>query len=162
MKEKERKGKKRKGLKIDPVGNGTVLDRIKAGQSLNVLHVIGIKKGTTLGFVMNVDSKKMGKKDIIMIEGVELDPEQVNKIALISPDTTINIIRNSQVAEKVKVKLPEKIIGLIKCPNLKCVTNATEPEPKEPVIPKAIIEGSQIICFYCEEIIKNVAEQIIY
>ncbi len=156
------KGKEKKGLKIDPVRNGTVLDRIKAGQALNALNIAGIKSSTaiTLGFVMNVDSKKLGKKDIIMIEGVELSPEQVNKIALISPETTINIIRNSQVIKKIKVKLPEKIIGLIKCPNLNCVTNATE--PKEPVVPKALIEGNQIICFYCEQIIDDVVKHIIY
>ncbi|MDD1741301.1 MAG: aspartate carbamoyltransferase regulatory subunit, partial [Methanothrix sp.] len=71
-----------KGLKVKPINNGTVIDHIAGGQALNVLKILGIYGTTdaTLSVVMNVDSRKLGKKDIVKVEERELLEEEVNRI----------------------------------------------------------------------------------
>ncbi len=152
----------KKELKVSPIGNGTVIDHITAGQALNVLKILGIHAGTdaVLSVIMNVRSNKMGKKDIVKIENRELRREEVDKIALIAPNATINIIRNYEVVEKRKVFLPKVIEGILRCANPNCISNARE----EPVVPKFITvsENPPIFrCFYCERIVENAAEYLI-
>jgi aspartate carbamoyltransferase regulatory subunit len=116
-------------LLIRKIENGTVIDHITAGYALEVLHILGIKgrEGNVISIAMNVPSKKLGKKDIVKIEDRELSPGEVDRIALISPNATINIIRDFLVAEKKRVNLPEVIIGIVKCPNPACISNGKEP-----------------------------------
>ena len=82
-------------LYVKKIKNGTVIDHISAGYALDVLKILNIKgkESNTVGVVMNVQSKNIEKKDMVKIEGRELKPEEVDKIALISPNATINIIR---------------------------------------------------------------------
>ncbi|HRW82909.1 MAG TPA: aspartate carbamoyltransferase regulatory subunit, partial [Methanothrix sp.] len=79
-------------LRVTPIGNGTVIDHIPAGQALNVLKILGIDRTTeaTISVLMNVTSKRSGKKDIVKVEDRELEEEEVNKISLIAPGATIN------------------------------------------------------------------------
>ena len=88
----------KKELKVPRIKNGTVIDHITAGNAVKVLHILGIPKTTssTVSVAMNVKSK-LGKKDIVKVENRELDPKEVDKIALIAPKATINIIRNYEV-----------------------------------------------------------------
>ena len=82
-----------KGLLISPIENGTVIDHITAGEALNVLRIIGIT-GTTqesISVATNVESGKIGFKDIVKIKNRELRKEEVDKIALIAPRASINI-----------------------------------------------------------------------
>jgi len=106
-------------LRVQKIKDGTVIDHITQGNALNVLRILGItgKEGNIVSIVMNVPSRKLGKKDIVKIEGRELNPREVNMIALIAPKATINIIRDYQVIEKRKVKLPKVIKGIVKCIN---------------------------------------------
>jgi len=112
-------------LLVRKIKDGTVIDHIPAGNALNVLKVLGItgKEGFRISIVMNTDSVKLGKKDIIKIEGREVNMDEVNIIALIAPTATINIIREYKVAKKEKVKVPEHIEGIIRCANPNCITN---------------------------------------
>ncbi|MBS7649844.1 MAG: aspartate carbamoyltransferase regulatory subunit [Candidatus Bathyarchaeia archaeon] len=116
-------------LYVKKIRNGTVIDHISAGYALDVLKILNItgKEGNTVGVVMNVPSKQLGKKDIVKIEGGELKPEYVDKIALIAPKATINIVREYDVVEKKKVSLPRSIKGIIKCGNPSCISNYNEP-----------------------------------
>lgn len=141
-----------KELKIEPICNGTVIDHITSGQALNVLKILGITDAykAVLSVAMNVPSKNMKSKDIVKIEDRELASEEVDKIALIAPNATINIIRDYEVIEKHKVKLPDEIEGIIKCSNPNCISN-----DREPVSPKFILHGKnplQFRCFYCDRI----------
>jgi len=126
----------KKELKIVPIKNGTVIDHITAGQALNVLKILEINGRTdaVVSVVINVRSKKMGRKDIVKVEDRELKPDEVDKIALIAPNATINIIQDSEVAGKHKVYLPESIEGIIRCANPNCISN----EEKEPVMSKFV------------------------
>lgn len=138
-------------LKVRPIKNGTVIDHIAGGQALNVLKILGISRTTeaTLSVVMNVQSKKEGKKDIVKVEDRELKEEEVNRIALIAPHATINIIRNYMVADKRHVDLPDEIVGVVRCQNPSCISNTKEPiesrmrvKAKNPVL---------LRCLYCEQ-----------
>lgn len=149
-------------LRVKPIKEGTVIDHIKPGKALKVLKILGITEehGDIVSIVMNVPSQKLGKKDIIKLENVFLDRETVNKIALISPMATINIIKDYRVIEKYIVEPPEEIVGIVRCQNPRCITNSKEPiTPKFRVISK---EPITIRCHYCsrvmteEEIEKNI------
>jgi aspartate carbamoyltransferase regulatory subunit len=148
----------KKELKIVPIENGTVIDHIAAGQALNVLKILGIRATTdaVLSVVMNVRSKQMGRKDIVKVEDRELKPEEVDKIALIAPRATINIIRDSEVVAKHQVFLPTTIEGIIRCANPNCISNAE----REPVISRFSTAGENPLrfrCYYCERMIEDVA-----
>lgn len=149
-----------KELKIQPIKNGTVIDHITAGNAVKVLHILGIPKGSssTVSVAMNVNSK-YGKKDIVKVENRELDPYEVDKIALIAPKATINIIRDYEVAEKYKVKLPEEVIGIVRCSNPTCVSNSREPVKSRFIVLKK--DPIQIKCYYCEREPEDIAERII-
>jgi len=140
-----------KELLVRKIENGTVIDHIPAGNALNVLKILGIQgsEGLRIAIVMNVESKKLGRKDIVKIENRELHPEEVNMIALIAPTATINIIRSYSVVKKVKVKLPETIENIVKCSNPNCITNQTREyaKPKFKVVSK---EPLILQCVYCE------------
>ncbi len=152
---KIRKVDEEEGMRVRKIKNGTVIDHINPSQSLNVLRIIGIDsnyKKTTVTVAMNVPSRKMGLKDIVKVEGIELSEEEVNKIALISPNATINIIRDYKVVEKRKVKLPDIVEGVIKCANRNCITNS------EKVQTKFYVESRNPIklrCYYCERIMEE-------
>jgi len=148
-------------LHVSKIRNGTVIDHITGGHALDVVKILGItgQEKKVITIAINVPSKLFKRKDIVKIEGGELNPQEVHKIALLAPHATINIIRNYKVAEKHKVKLPPLIEGIIKCANPACISNSNEPvtsrfyvESEDPLLLK---------CHYCGYIIekKNVLQQ---
>ena len=116
-------------LRVRKIRNGTVIDHITDGMALKVLKILGIsgEENNVVSIVMHVPSEKIGRKDIVKIEGKELDPKEVDKISLISPSATINIVRDYKIIKKEKVKLPEVIEGFPRCVNPNCITNSGEP-----------------------------------
>ena len=136
-------------LFVKKIQNGTVIDHISAGYSLDVLKILNItgKEDNTVGVVMNVPSKHLGKKDIVKIEGGELKPEDVDKIALISPKATINIIRDYDVIEKKQVTLPKDIREIVKCGNPSCILNSREPAAS--LFHVQELEPIRLRCHYC-------------
>lgn len=141
-----------RGLLVSPIRNGTVIDHITAGEALNVLKILGITGSTRecLSIATNVESKRLGRKDIVKIERRELLKEEVDRIALIAPRAKINIIRNYQVVEKKGVEIPKVLIGVVRCLNPGCITNTNEPvESRFEVLPEGLH------CFYCDWLIKN-------
>jgi aspartate carbamoyltransferase regulatory subunit len=99
--------KTQEGLLISPIRNGTVIDHITAGEALNVLKIIGITGSTVelLSVATNVESEKMGRKDVVKIGNRELSKEEVDRIALIAPRVSINIIRTIRYTRR-KGRLP--------------------------------------------------------
>jgi len=149
----------KKELKVPLIKNGTVIDHITAGNAVKVLIILGIPEtSSVVSVAMNVKSK-LGKKDIVKVENRELDPKEVDKIALIAPKATINIIRDYEVAKKQRVKLPDEIVGIVKCSNPTCISNANEPvESRFLVIKK---DPPRIKCYYCEREPEDISERII-
>jgi len=115
-------------LLVRRIRDGTVIDHIEAGKAMMVLTALSItgREGNVITIAMNVPSSKHGKKDIIKFENRFLETNETNKLALIAPRATINIIRNYKLIEKRKIQLPNSIVGIFKCPNLKCITNSDE------------------------------------
>ena len=145
----------RKTLRVSKIKEGTVIDHITGGHALDVIKILGIK-GRAEGVVtvaMNVPSKRHGTKDVVKVEGRELNPKEVDKIALLAPHATINIIRDYKVAEKERVKLPKVIRGILKCANPACISNSSEP-----VQPTFYVEKEdplRLRCHYCGYIMEK-------
>lgn len=138
-------------LRITPIRNGTVIDHIANGLALDVLRIIGVReldKDSTVSIALHVRSGKIGWKDIVKVENMELSPRKVNAIALITPSATISIIRDHQVREKRSVDLPERVQGVVRCPNPNCVTNQGEPIESE----FRVVRRRPVVlrCTYCE------------
>ncbi|MEM1514125.1 MAG: aspartate carbamoyltransferase regulatory subunit [Candidatus Thermoplasmatota archaeon] len=150
-----------KELKVQPIKNGTVIDHITPGNALKVLKILGITEkyaDSVISIAMNVVGKR-GVKDIVKIENREIDPKEVNKIALIAPNATINIIRNYEVVEKYNVSIPDEIVGIVRCANPNCISNS-----KEPIETKFIVRSRnplRIKCYYCEREAEDISSQII-
>jgi len=145
----------RKTLRVSKIKNGTVIDHITGGHALDVIKILGIT-GRVDGVVtvaINVPSKKLNVKDMVKIEGRELKSEEVDKIALLAPHATINIIRNYKVVEKQRVKLPNILREIVKCANPACISNS-----KEPVQPTFYVESEEplrVRCHYCGYIMEK-------
>lgn len=152
----------KKELRVHPIRDGTVIDHIKAGQANNVLKILGITGASSaiVSMAMNVTSKTMQHKDIVKIENRELEENEVDKISLISPGATINIIRDFEVVEKYQVELPEIVEGMVKCPNPNCISNTSEPVTSKFLVTKDTL--IRLRCVYCEHIItENIAEHLL-
>ena len=141
----------RKELVVSALENGTVLDHIPADnvyKALRILNLKGIENQITIG--INLNSKQHGKKGIIKIADKFFEDEELNKLALLAPEATVNVIRDFKVVEKKKVELPKEITGIAKCMNPKCVTNHQPIRTRF----KTIDNGNEIslLCHYCEKI----------
>ena len=132
-------------IKISPIKNGTVLDHLNPGAVYKILQVLDLTEYTVTA-AMNVESRKSGKKDVIFIEGKELNEKELGKIALIGKGATINLIKNSKIKSKTKLGYPKKAEGILKCINPKCITNMEE-LPTKFIIKTEPLEAK---CFYCE------------
>jgi aspartate carbamoyltransferase regulatory subunit len=142
-------------LRVQKIKEGTVIDHIPAGYALSVLKILGItgREGFIVTIACNVPSKKYGKKDIVKIEGKELKIEEVNKIALIAPTATINIIKDYNVVKKYKISVPGEIINILKCTNPACITRSE----REPITPKFKVISEKPIrlrCIFCNNILE--------
>ncbi len=143
----------KKELQVSAIENGTVIDHIAQGQVERVLHILNLsvyEDHIYLG--ANLDSKKYGKKGIIKVANKFFAPEEINKIALVSPTATIIEIRNYEVVKKENVQIPDEIRGFVKCVNPNCVTNKEEMQTRFAVVDKQEIK---LKCHYCE---KNTAK----
>jgi len=142
-------------LRVSKIRNGTVIDHITRGHALIVLKILGITgmEGNIVTVAMNVPSQRLGVKDIVKIEGRELKPEEVDRIALVAPKATINIIRNYEVAEKMRVRLPKVIKGIVRCINPACISNSNE--PVQPVLYLISEEPLRLKCHYCGVIMEK-------
>ena len=100
-------------------------------------------------FGANLKSSKLGKKAIIKIWDKFLEDDEVNKLALVAPSAKINIIRDYDVVEKKTVNVPEKVEGIVKCMNPKCITNHEKVRTKF-----TVVKDSPIVlkCHYCEKL----------
>lgn len=148
-------------LRVSKIKNGTVIDHITAGHALDVVKILGItgEERRPITVAINVPSKRFKAKDIVKIEGRELRPQEVHKIALIAPHATINIIRDYKVVKKDEVKLPSAIDNIIKCANPACISNSNEPVKAKFYVGSG--EPLLLKCHYCGYIVekKDVLQQ---
>ena len=101
----------------------------------------------TVAILKNVTSRKLGRKDIIKIDReMELDWDL---IGYVDPSITVNIIRGGELKEKRKLNLPERIRGVLKCKNPRCITSVEQELPQEFILTDR--EKRVYRCIYCEQ-----------
>ena len=109
-------------INVSKIKEGIVIDHIKAGQGYKIFQQLGLDKINDVVVLMrNVPSEKMGVKDLIKIE----TPLEINFdiLGLIDPDVSVNYIKDGKLFKKVKLTLPKSVVGILKCPNPRCITN---------------------------------------
>jgi len=109
-------------LTINSIKDGIVIDHITAGCGVEIFNYMGLDKvDFPVALIMNVDSKKLGKKDIIKIENIiDID---YTVLGLIDPNITIDVIEKEVRKEKKKLEMPERVENVIKCKNPRCITS---------------------------------------
>lgn len=138
-----------KELAVAALRSGTVIDHIPSQNLFKAVKILGIEgmdRAITIG--NNLESKRYGRKGIIKVADVEFPEQVINRIALIAPHAKINIIRDYEVAEKHAVQLPDTIVGIVKCPNPKCITN-NEPMRTRFAVTDRTPEDVNLRCLYC-------------
>lgn len=142
--------KEEKTLQVNAIKEGTVIDHIPAKNLFKVIKILNLAAlEDTVTFGSNLESKKLGKKAIIKMSNKYFDDEEINKLILVAPEARLNIIKEYQVVEKKQVKVPEKITGIAKCVNPKCITNNENVLTKFKVIYNNSVD---LKCLYCEKI----------
>lgn len=130
---------------VQAIENGTVIDHIPAPATLKVVEILsGGRDVVTIG--VNFPSASMGRKGVVKIAGRFLTEAEVNKIAILAPAATVNIIRGFRIREKIRVRMPGVVEGIVRCRNPSCITN------HEPVRTKfrRVRGGEAFECLYCE------------
>jgi aspartate carbamoyltransferase regulatory subunit len=140
-------------LPIRPIEYGTVIDHIPSENTLKVIEILNLEMASDRVFIaFNVESHEMSesKKGLIKIEGRELTEEESEKLVLLAPEGTINLIKNSKVASKHHIKIPDMIEGIMRgCPNIKCISNIE----KKAVTRFKVLNHKkmEMSCYYCEK-----------
>ena len=134
-------------MNIDSIQNGIVIDHITAGKGMEIYNLLQLNKlDCSVALLMNASSEKMGKKDIIKLNGeVHID---MDALGYVDPNATVAIIRDSKVVEKRTLALPKKLTNVIKCKNPRCITT-TEQELAH-VFVLTDPEKHVYRCLYCE------------
>ena len=116
-------------MTVDSIQNGTVIDHIIAGGGMKLYHLLGLENtDASVAIMMNVTSKRMGRKDIIKIDGSL--PLNFDVIGYVDPGATVNIIRNGILQEKKQMVLPSQLKNVLRCKNPRCISSTEQELPQ--------------------------------
>ena len=136
-------------LNVGSLNEGIVLDHIKAGKSMSIYKYLQLDKlDCQVAIIKNARSNKMGRKDIIKIEG-SLELVDLDILGFIDHDITVNIIKNGEIIEKKELTLPKTIKNVIICKNPRCITSIEQELDQVFILSDA--EKEVYRCKYCEE-----------
>jgi aspartate carbamoyltransferase regulatory subunit len=139
-----------KERRIPAIKDGTVIDHIPSRDTFRIIRILNPQEFKhPINLALNLDSKKISSKGVIKIDSRFLTQSEVNKIAILAPNATVSIIKNYKAIEKIQVKLPEELVGVLDCTNPVCITS------KEIVISKFKVlrkEPLEVKCHYCERV----------
>lgn len=109
-------------LNISGLNQGVVIDHIKAGLAMKIYSYLNLdKSGCCVAVIKNAKSSKMGKKDIIKIEGpIDVD---LDILGVLDHKITINVIEDGKIIKKLNPSLPDQVSNVIKCKNPRCITS---------------------------------------
>ena len=136
-------------LNISGIHEGFVLDHIKAGKAMTLYKDLQLDKlDCTVAIIKNAVSHKMGKKDIIKVQ-CPIDQIDLDIVGFIDHNITVNIIKDGKITEKKDLKLPKKIVNVVKCKNPRCITSIEQELDQIFILTD---EENQVYrCMYCEE-----------
>jgi len=139
-------------IRVPAIKEGIVIDHIPCGNAIKVLDILGIysDKNSIITAGINLNSNKMGKKDVVKIENKRIEKKELEKISLVAPNATISFIREYEVFDKIVIKIPNYIEDIIKCNNYNCITNH---QPARTKFYKQYSSSKEIKfkCKYCEK-----------
>lgn len=134
-------------MNIDSIINGIVLDHITAGKSMEIYQLLGLEQlDCSVAIIKNAHSNRTGKKDIIKIDQI-LDID-LDALGYVDPDITVNIIKDGKTVEKKHLELPQRITGVLKCKNPRCITSTEQELPQ--IFELRDREHAIYRCLYCE------------
>ena len=139
-------------MKIDSIKNGYVIDHIQVGKAMEIYDKLNLNKlDCQVAIITNAKSMKMGKKDIIKIDkNIDID---IETLGFISPNITINIVKDDEIIDKVHPQLPEKLVNIVKCNNPRCITSIET--SLDQVFLLTDKENKVYRCKYCEMSLKK-------
>ena len=136
-------------LNVGKIEEGFVLDHIKAGKSLSLYKQLQLDKlDCTVAIIKNARSNKMGKKDILKVE-CDINMLDLDVLAFIDHNITVNVIKNGEIVAKKDLVLPKQIKNVIHCHNPRCITSIEQELPHIFVLADPNREVYR--CKYCEE-----------
>lgn len=134
-------------MNIDSIQNGVVIDHIAAGCGMKLFNLLGLDElDASVAIIKNVQSKKMGKKDIIKIDAdIALN---LDVIGYVDPDATVNVIKNGVLTEKMSIDMPETLVNVIQCKNPRCITSCEQ--ELDQIFKLSDKKNKEYRCLYCE------------
>ena len=136
-------------LTVGRISEGFVLDHIEAGKSMEIYKYLHLDKlDCCVAIIKNARSNKMGKKDILKVE-CDIDMLDLDVLAFIDHNITVNVIKNSEIVQKRQLTLPREIKNVLKCKNPRCITSIEQELPHIFVLTDE--EKEVYRCKYCEE-----------
>ena len=130
-------------LVVEAIVNGTVIDHIPAEHTLQVVQLL-TKPGDCYFLGVNLSSTSVGQKGIVKLADIELNERQLELLAALAPDATVNVISDYSIVKKFKLSVPEEVVGLFSCPNTRCITN------HERVTTRFKLGKTEHTCHFCE------------
>lgn len=116
-------------MTVDSIRDGIVIDHIAAGSGMRLYHLLGLDRvGVPVALMVNVTSGKLGRKDIIKIDGNV--PLNFDVIGYVDPGATVNVIRNGELTEKKRIGMPETLTNVIRCKNPRCISTCEQELPQ--------------------------------
>ena len=136
-------------LNISGIYEGFVLDHIQAGMSMSIYRDLKLDQlDCQVAIIKNAKSNKMGKKDILKVE-CDIDMLDLDILAFIDHNITVNVIKDGDIVAKKELLLPKEIKNVIRCKNPRCITSIEQELPHIFVL--ADEEKEIYRCKYCEE-----------
>ena len=132
--------------------DGTVIDHLPVGTSARALDLLGLPRRGPVTVGMNVPSARMGRKDIIRVEAMELAQHELDRLALLGEQVTVSIVEGGEITKKLRLEVPERIVGILACRNATCITNQ---EPMPSVFHRQGDFPYRFRCAYCERIMQD-------
>lgn len=136
-------------LSVAAIESGTVIDHISRGAALQIVRLLDLASDArTVTVGLNLPSKDHEYKDLIKVVGKHLTEAEVDRIAILSPHATVNVIDEYTVMKKYNVSVPHAVQDVIVCPNPSCIT-AAEPCPSV-FYTTVLADVVELTCHYCE------------
>ena len=132
---------------IDSIQNGIVIDHITAGKAMELYNILGLDKlDCTVAILKNVTSGKLGRKDIIKVEG-DASWLNLDVLAYLDPDISVTVIENGKAVRKEKPKPPKRLVNIVRCKNPRCISSIEE--ECDQIF--ELSSNGKYRCIYCEQ-----------
>lgn len=134
-------------MTVEPISNGIVIDHITAGKGMELYKVLHLDElVSSVAIIKNATSSKMGKKDIIKIDGnIDLD---FDILGLVDSGVTVNVIKNGVNEKHTNIEPPLTVKNVLKCKNPRCITTTEQELPH--IFKLTDRENLVYRCIYCE------------